>query len=274
MRTHTPVSTVDKAEPTHDRQFVSALARGLKVMSVFGAEDQVLSNNEISHRTGLPKPTISRLTYTLCKLGYLSQDSAGRYRLDPHVLTLGFPVLARLSVREIARPMMQALAEQCGVTVSLGLRDGLHLVFVQRIRSNSPVVLQQDIGTRVPIANTALGRAYIAGLSTHARATLIEELHRATPVSEWITLREQIESEVKHYQAHGYCLGGDWDFSLNGAAAPLVLPGRPLLALGCGAASAGLPNSKLRELGVQIRDIVRRIEFIHESSLSGLQGGA
>ncbi len=172
MRTHTPVSTVDKAEPTHDRQFVSALARGLKVMSVFGAEDQVLSNNEISHRTGLPKPTISRLTYTLCKLGYLSQDSAGRYRLDPHVLTLGFPVLARLSVREIARPMMQALAEQYGVTVSL------------------------------------------------------------------------------------------------------VLPGRPLLALGCGAASAGLPNSKLRELGVQIRDIVRRIEFIHESSLSGLQGGA
>ena len=267
MRLRVPASTVDKDEPTADRQFISALARGLNVMRAFRAEDPVLSNHEISSRTGLPRPTISRLTYTLCKMGYLSQDSAGRYRLDPHILTLGFPVLARLGVREIARPMMQALAESHGVTVSLGLRDGLHMVFVQRIRSDSPVVLHQDIGTRVPIARTALGRAYLAGLPTHERATLIEELHRASPAGDWKPLREKIELEFNRYREHGYCLGGDWDASLNGAAAPLVLPGRSVLALGCGGASAGFSDSKLQKLGLSIKDIVRRIELGQGSSL-------
>lgn len=267
MRIRTPVSTVDRDEPTIDRQFISALARGFNVLRAFRADDQVLSNNEIAQRTGLPKPTISRLTYTLCKLGYLSQDSVGRYRLDPHVLTLGFPVLARLGVREIARPMMQALAEHYGVSVSLGLRDGLHMVFVQRIRSNSPVVLHQDIGTRVPIAKTALGRAYMAGLPTHERAALIEELHRATPASDWTPLRKKIDSELERYQKHGYCLGGDWDSGLNGAAAPLVLPGRSVLALGCGAASKGWSDDKLRRLGLEIKDIVRRIELAQGSTL-------
>ena len=266
MRTRAPVSTVDKDEPTADRQFISAVARGFHVMRAYGPEDQVLSNTELSRRTGLPKPTITRLTYTLCKLGYLSQDSTGRYRLDPHVLTLDFPVLARLNVREIARPMMQALAETSTVTVSLGMRDGLHMVFVQRMRSESPVVLQQDIGTRVPIARTALGRAYLAGLATKERASLFEDLHRATPASDWSALREKIEFEINRYHQHGYCLGGDWDTSLNGAAAPLVLPGGSVLALGCGGASAGLPKSKLLKLGLAVKDIVRRIELAQGSS--------
>lgn len=267
MRVRTPVSMVDRDEPTIDRQFITALARGFGVLRVFRAEDKVLSNHEIAQRTGLPKPTISRLTYTLCKLGYLSQDSAGRYRLDPHVLTLGFPVLARLGVREIARPMMQSLAERYGVSVAIGLRDGMHMVFVQRIRSNSPVALHQDIGTRVPIAKTALGRAYLAGLPTHERATLIEELHRATPADEWAPLRKKIDGELERYQELGYCLGGDWDSGLNGAAAPLVLPGRSVLALGCGAPSEGWPAGKAETLGLEIKDIVRRIELAQGSVL-------
>ena len=36
----------------------------------------VLGNREIADRTGLPKATISRLTYTLVLLGYLSRDAA------------------------------------------------------------------------------------------------------------------------------------------------------------------------------------------------------
>ena len=147
------------------------------------------------------------------------------------------------------------------------MRDGLHMVFVQRIRSDSPVLLRQDIGTRVPIAKTALGRAYLAGLATKERASLFEDLHRATPASDWIALREKIESEINRYEQHGYCLGGDWDVSLNGAAAPLILPGGSVLALGCGGASAGLPKRKLLKLGLAVKDIVRRIELAQGSSL-------
>ncbi len=61
-----------------DRKFVVALARGLDVLRCFRARDGFLTNQEIAERTGLPKPTVTRLTYTLCQLGYLQQNPQTR----------------------------------------------------------------------------------------------------------------------------------------------------------------------------------------------------
>jgi DNA-binding IclR family transcriptional regulator len=55
-----------------DRSFVVALSRGLDVLRAFHPSDGLLGNQEIAARTNLPKPTVSRLTYTLTKLGYLT----------------------------------------------------------------------------------------------------------------------------------------------------------------------------------------------------------
>src|ERR1700751_6481155 len=55
-----------------DRSFVVALSRGLDVLRAFQPNDGLLGNQEIAARTSLPKPTVSRLTYTLTKLGYLT----------------------------------------------------------------------------------------------------------------------------------------------------------------------------------------------------------
>jgi hypothetical protein len=58
--------------PQHDRKFVIALARGLDVLRAFTSTETLLGNQEIANRAGLPKATVSRLTYTLTKLGYLT----------------------------------------------------------------------------------------------------------------------------------------------------------------------------------------------------------
>src|SRR6267378_1268989 len=62
-----PVATFSY-EHEGDRQFATTLARGLEVLRCFTPLEPLLGNKEISVRTGLPKPTVSRLTYTLTKL--------------------------------------------------------------------------------------------------------------------------------------------------------------------------------------------------------------
>ena len=82
-------------EDSKDRNFVTALARGLDVLRAFRANETTLTNTDFAERTGLPKPTVSRLTHTLCKLGYLVTDEGtGAYRLGAGVMQLGFGVLA------------------------------------------------------------------------------------------------------------------------------------------------------------------------------------
>ena len=71
---------------TKDRKFVEALARGLDVLRAFGQKGGVLGNQDIAAITGLPKPTISRLTYTLTQLGYLTYST----RLEKYQLEAGW----------------------------------------------------------------------------------------------------------------------------------------------------------------------------------------
>ncbi len=260
--------TAPTAEDLDERQFVTALARGLAVLQAFGPGDDLLTNAEIAARARLPKATVTRLAYTLCKLGYLARDaSGGGYRLDPHILTLGYPVLARLGVRQLARPLMQALAEAEGLTVSIGLRDGAHMIFVERVRSSAPVVLQQDIGTRVPIATTALGRGYLAGLAPAERDAVLSELRAVTPADKWDGVRSGIDREMARHAAKGWCFGGDWDAALTGVAVPLALPGRTVLSISCAGARAQLPDARLDAIGAKLKDIARRVALAQDPAL-------
>ena len=62
----------EKDEELKDRQFVTALARGLELLRCFTPESLLLGNQELAKKTGLLKPTVSRLTHTLTRLGYSS----------------------------------------------------------------------------------------------------------------------------------------------------------------------------------------------------------
>ncbi len=65
----------EPVKPEKDRKFVEALSRGLDVLRAFSQGSVILGNQDISRLTGLPKPTVSRMTYTLTKLGYLSYNA-------------------------------------------------------------------------------------------------------------------------------------------------------------------------------------------------------
>ena len=244
-----------------DRQFVTALARGLQVLQAFSVGDDCLTNLELSNRTGLPKPTISRLTHTLARLGYLAQDCAGPgYRLQPHILTLGYPVLTQIGVRQVIRPLLQEIATAEGVTAAIAARDGLHMIFVERLRAPEFAALEQDVGTRVPIATTAIGRAFLAGLPEAERTALLEEVRVSGLPEWWPQIRADVEREMARFDAKAYCFGGGWNSELTGVAVPLALRNRRLVSIACHGPRARLPQERLEAIGERLKSIVRQLE--------------
>ena len=84
MPADTALVSADAARPAEDgdRNFVTALARGVELLRAFGPDDDFLGNAELSRRTGIPRPTVSRLTYTLASLGYLVYvEAQEKYRI-------------------------------------------------------------------------------------------------------------------------------------------------------------------------------------------------
>jgi hypothetical protein len=168
---------VDPHDLSADRQFSMNLARGLEVLRAFTPAEPMLGNREISDRTGLPKPTVSRLTYTLTLLGYLSRDAGlQKYRLGSGVLSLGHPLLANLHVRQVARPLMEQLARTTGCTVNLGMRDRANVVYVDTVRGDPANHYLPDIGSTRPLLAASIGRALILDCALAERTAILNWL--------------------------------------------------------------------------------------------------
>lgn len=237
-----------------DRHFVTALSRGLDVLSAFRARDRMLGNQEIARRCGLPKSTVSRLTYTLTKLGYLehADDGTGNqgYRLGSAVLALGSTMLARMDVRALARPLMQELADHSQAMVSLGVRDRLSMIYVENCRSESALTLSLDVGSRIPLATTAMGRAYLALCGEAERAELLARVQQRH-AGDWPRIHDGVQRALEEYHQLGCCSSfGDWQKDVNAVAIAFRSPtGRGVMAINCGGPSFNLsPDYLMNEV--------------------------
>jgi DNA-binding IclR family transcriptional regulator len=245
-----------------DRQFVVALARGLDVLRAFQPGDGALGNQEIAARTDLPKPTVSRLTYTLCNLGYLTySQNTGKYTLGTPVLSLGFACLAGMDIRQVARPLMEDLAEYSGVSVGLGGRDRLSMVYLESCRPNTAVTLRLDVGSRIPVATTAMGRAFLSALPDGERHYLMEHI-REREKDRWPKILDGIEKAIDDVKTRGFSLSmGEWTPDIRAVGVPYLPRGdSPILSFNCGGPAYLLDRRRLEEdLGPRLVEMVRKV---------------
>lgn len=209
---------------------INSVARAFSILRAFKRGERSLGNKDLSERTGLPRSSVARITETLTGLGYLEYLPAQeKYALGVGVLGLGQNYLAGLDVREAARPLMQALADEMHATVALGARDGDQMVFLEICHGSQPFGLRLGVGERVPRGTTALGRAVHAALPEEERKRVVEAVKKAVKGETREKLLKGLEQGVKDYERFGFCLSlGDWEKSVHAVGVPM---GR--MALSC-----------------------------------------
>lgn len=247
-----------------DRQFAITLARGLEILRCFTVERPVLSNKELSQLTRLPRPTITRFTYTLARLGYLQTDPhSSRFMLGSAVLSLGYPLLAHLAIRQLARPLMRELAEYSQGSVSLGIRDRLNIVYIETSRHNSIFNSRMsDVGLTYPIAATAIGRAYLCGCTPTERQAILNEIRVKTPDA-WQRHASAVQKNIDDYPQRGFCSSyGDLQSDICGVAVALRHPGSGLvIAVNCVVHSFQLtPGDLEKNLGPRLVTMARALD--------------
>ncbi|WP_323784249.1 IclR family transcriptional regulator [Thalassovita sp.] len=272
MRKRTGETALDSAESEYsgDRQFVTALHRGLEILRAFRPSDlHGLGNRELAERTGLPNSTVSRLSYTLLKLGYLAYDEGtGRYTMGVPVLSLGYACLGGMKIRETAQPYMQKLADDCGdgVLVALGGRDDTAMTYIACARAAKGMIsLPLNVGSRISLARSAMGRAYIAGTTEAERAQIMEQIEDRYGPEEWPQIRDEIYNAQEQIADQGFYVSlGKWQSDVHAVSVPYrsMHGDTPMLAFNLGGPGYILPREKLvQELGpklVEMKDKIAR----------------
>jgi DNA-binding IclR family transcriptional regulator len=238
-----------------DLGLVQGLARGLAVLRAFRPNEPALSNTEISRRTGLPKATVSRLTHTLTVLGYLAfVPRLARYALGPAVVSLCHSLLAGMPTRIAARPVLQDLADFARLPVSLGACDQLDMIYIETARHAQAHPARFDLGSRLPLETTAMGRAYLWALPPDEREALFDVLRAAKGGQAWRRIRAGIDRAFESIAKRGFCLSlGDWRADVFGAGAPLVAGDGTALAINCGGPPFQISANRMeREIGPRL----------------------
>jgi DNA-binding IclR family transcriptional regulator len=251
-----------------DPSFATTLAHGLDVLAAFRTATGALSNAELAVHTGLSRPTVSRLTYTLAQLGYLKRNAKGRFEPGLGILATAYPVLSALKVRQMARPLMRDFAAYAGGTVSIAMPFGLDFIYVETLRTTDAVPHVPDVGFTGSLATTAVGRALLSlftpdELERYVQTVKIERL------DEFDYVKERTLPDIELCRERGFGISlGEWRREIFGVAAPLYrTPSGDCLSVNCGIPSFRFSADQIeRECGPRILGLARSIRSLAADS--------
>lgn len=250
---------------------VQALERALKLLEALSQEKEGLGLNELARRVELHKSTVYRLLQTLKEHGYVEQDAShGKYNLGLKILELSGRILDRLDVRAVAHPYLKALADKSNEVAHLVILDGDEAVYIDKVEGNRTIRMYSQIGRRVPLHSTAVGKAILAHLAWPEAQRLLERkgLTRFTPrtVTDWSTLAEHLE----RVRRQGYAVDdGENEEGIRCVGAPIFNHDhRVVAALSISGPEVNITWERIPELGELVRwasrEISRRLGFREE----------
>lgn len=237
------------------------LARGLVLLKAFAPRNAPMNNGELAVATGLPKATVSRITATLTRLGYLEYlASTGQYRLAFGAVALGYNVLSTLNVRVRARAHMQAFADAKDLVVVLAVRDGMAMLCHEVCRGPGALTIRVGVGSRLALPHSAMGRAWMASLRPTQYDALLRDMARSYPVPELSPAFEEAAAQIR---CSGFCVTvSSLEPDVNSVAALVDLPHmRGNYVLGCSVPAFRYPPERCRdEVGPALLGLRRRIQ--------------
>src|SRR5579864_1196475 len=111
------------SRPAETPYLTQTLAKGLEVLAALSAHREV-SLTELGTELRMSAPTLFRILATLVALGYAEKlPESGRYRATLKTWALGAQVVQRLSLREVARPSLEALCAETKEAPHLAVRE-------------------------------------------------------------------------------------------------------------------------------------------------------
>jgi DNA-binding IclR family transcriptional regulator len=176
-------------------------------------------------------------------------------------MALGYAALANLGVRHLSEPYREELMRETGGAVAVGGRDRLSMIYFGQSRGMT-IGVQLDVGSRIPIATTAMGRAYLWALGEEERNALLRDL-REYYGARWAKMRDGVELAGETMAKYGFVISaGEWHDDIAAVGVALKLnDGTGPYAFNCGAPAFRFTEDRLRnDIGPRLVAMVKNIE--------------
>ncbi|MEU3273725.1 IclR family transcriptional regulator [Saccharomonospora sp. NPDC006951] len=208
----------------------SVTAKVLAMLEAFTPASPTLSLSELARRAGISLPTAHRRAAELVAWGALERGADGRYRIGLRLWEVASLAPRGLGLRDVAMPFLEDLYEVTHENVQLAVREGLELVFVERIAGRHAVPVLTRVGGRFALHATGVGLVLLA----HAPVA-VQEQALAAPLQAYtaktMTERDRLRAVLAAVRKNGYAVSdGQVTLDALSVAAPIRGAGGEVVA--------------------------------------------
>ncbi|MCG6888289.1 MAG: helix-turn-helix domain-containing protein [Gammaproteobacteria bacterium] len=233
-----------------------SLTRALTLLARLSETPSGLNLTDLSYQLGMPTATVHRLLSTFEEFDFVEQDTEqGLWFVGLKAFTIGNAFLHRRDIVASARPHMQALVEQCGETVNLGVIDAGEAVFISQVESREMMRMIVRLGSRSPIHASGVGKALLANMPEQQLARILQQRGLARYTERSIDNAAQLRAELQRIRQLGYALD-DEEHAIGlrcVASAIFDENGQALAAISLSGPKARVTDARLDELGIAVR---------------------
>ena len=240
---------LETSKPDSQKSSVQSLAKGLRVLEAFGADEEPLTITELAERADLDPGTTFRMLNTLVELGYVRRLEKRRYEITLKVLDLGFNAIGRRDLRSVVRPLLRAMVGGKIEAASFGVLEGGNVVYVERVRAGfTRLGVDIRIGSGIPAAVNVLAQAILA----HLPAPDLDQVlaSHASAAGYPVVSRARLMPQLKCIRVDGFAASSSQiSAGLDVLAAPVFDEGGyPIAGISIASPSIVCPAAEMREL--------------------------
>jgi DNA-binding IclR family transcriptional regulator len=193
--------------PSSRGDTLQSVERAITILTLFSLNKPDWGVSELSREMHLHKSIVSRLLKTLEQGGLLSRDpETGRYRLSVNLISLAAQVVSLLDVREISRPWLRQLADECKETANLSVLESGRIINIEQCLPQAREVKSTGwVGQSMPPHATAAGKVLMAYLpEAELDRILLRGLEHLT--ARTVVNPAALRRELEHVREQGYAV--------------------------------------------------------------------
>jgi DNA-binding IclR family transcriptional regulator len=241
----------------------STLNRALEVLEALASgPHEGMTAAQLADVTASNRVSIHRILGSYLAHGLVRQEHQGApYRLGFRLLELAQRVIEERELVALAHPLMEELTARGGETCHLAAPDAGEVVYVAKIESTQSVRLVSQIGARVPLYCTSLGKALLAATEPARCERLIgmQSFEPRTPRTH--TSAEELLADLETVRARGYSIDDvENEEGVRCVGAPVLdHAGYPVAAISVSGPTSRVTEDNVDALGVLASETAARL---------------
>ncbi len=195
--------------PTKAKYSAPAIGRAFELIELIAANKSA-KFTEIVLKLGIPKSSAHVILANLEDLGYIYRDSEANYRLTAKLKNLMVTSVDGQDSNEIvriaAKKHLIKLKDETGLSVHLAMRDGVNILYLEKVEADNFIRFDTYIGKRAPLHLTAVGKAILAAMSKDDVSVLADSFNFKDGPKGTLTSLDELSKQLEAFRKLGYAI--------------------------------------------------------------------